>query len=74
MDQFQDKLKQIKQSPYQLRRMMGKWPYYETLKKTIHGLQDIEIAQLQLEYPILVTESNGHTASPQVPSEHKLIF
>ena len=70
---FETKLKQIKKSPYILRRMIGQWPYYETLQKAITGLEEMDINKLQQQYPQPFLSCDCE-ASPQLSTTQKLIF
>ena len=49
---FHEKLQEIKQQPYRLRRMINKWPYYDTLKKTLQGLSPQQLMDLQQSEPL----------------------
>ena len=51
--QFKNKIKEIHNTPYKLRKTIQHWPYYETLKKYIYNCSTDEYYNLKNKFKII---------------------
>ena len=51
---FHEKLHEIRRTPHKLRRMIGVWPYYQTLQKPLQSISQEDMDKLREEEPIVI--------------------
>ena len=53
---FHEKLHEIRRTPHKLRRMIGVWPYYQTLQKPLQSISQEDMDKLREEEPIVYVD------------------